>query len=171
MSVYSNPYRTSVLSKINCSANGADYEMLNPKGEEKRMTKEPVEIQKEPPVETHVEKSMRELRVLLLAATDEITSLKATQGDLAKDLKDANDVIDDDAKSKLIHELTKTTTHPIADLIGMDTARLQQLRDDQKMLKVRTLVAGVDMPKLEGDGYEPIREIYGQYKYTKGGKL
>lgn len=145
--------------------------MLNPKGEEKRMTKEPVEIQKEPPVETHVEKSMRELRVLLLAATDEITSLKATQGDLAKDLKDANDVIDDDAKSKLIHELTKTTTHPIADLIGMDTARLQQLRDDQKMLKVRTLVAGVDMPKLEGDGYEPIREIYGQYKYTKGGKL
>jgi hypothetical protein len=145
--------------------------MLNPKGEEKIMVKEPVKIQKEPPVETPVEKSMRELRVELLAATDEITSLKATQVALAKDLKDANDVIDDDVKSKLIHELTKTTTHPIADLIGMDTARLQQLRDDQKMLKdaPRKLTAGVDMSELEGDVYEPIRSIYGDYTYKKGG--
>jgi len=142
--------------------------MLNPKGEEKRMTKDKlVDDQKETPVE----KTMRELRVELLAATDEIASLKETQVALAKDLKDANDVIDDDAKSKLIHELTKTTTHPIADLIGMDTSRLQQLRDDQKMLKNRNLVAGVDMAKLEGDVYEPIRSIYGDYKYTKGGKL
>lgn len=144
--------------------------MLNPKGEEKIMTDEPVVIQKEPLVETPVEKSMRELRVELLAATDEITSLKATQVALAKDLKDANDVIDDDVKSKLIHELTKTTTHPIADLIGMDTARLQQLRDDQKMLRdTRKLTAGVDMSELEGDVYEPIRSIYGDYTYKKGG--
>ena len=122
--------------------------------------------------ETPVEKTMRELRVELLTATDEIAKLKETQGALVKDLRDANDVIDDDAKSKLIHELTKTTTHPIGDLIGMDTARLQQLRDDQKMLRgSRTLVAGVDMAKLEGDVYEPIRSIYGEYKYTKGGKL
>lgn len=144
--------------------------MLNPKGEEKKLTKKPVEIQKEPPVDSPVEKTMRELRVELLAATDEIAKLKATQVALAKDLKDANDVIDDDAKSKLIHDLTKTTNHPIADLIGMDTARLQQLRDDQKMLKNRTLTAGVDMAKLEGDVYEPIRSIYGDYKYMKGVK-
>ena len=121
--------------------------------------------------DTHVEKTIRELKVELLTAIDEITALKETQVALVKDLKDANDVIDDDVKSGLIHELTKSTTHSIADLIGMDTARLQQLRDDQKMLRdaPRKLVAGVDMSKLEGDVYEPIRSIYGQYKYTKGG--
>ena len=131
-----------------------------------------VVIQKEPIVETHVDKTMRELRVLLLTATDEIAELKADKNALAKNLKDANDVIDDDRKSGLIHELTKTTTHPIADLIGMDTARLQQLRDDQKMLRdaPRKLIAGVDMSELEGDVYEPIRSIYGDYTYMKDGK-
>jgi len=120
--------------------------------------------------ETHVEKTIRELKVELMNATDEIAELKVTQVALAKDLKDANDVIDDDAKSKLIHDLTKTTNHPIADLIGMDTSRLQQLRDDQKMLKdTRKLTAGVDMSELEGDVYEPIRSIYGDYTYKKGG--
>ncbi len=136
------------------------------------MVNEPVVIQKVPPVDTPVEKTMRELRVELLTATDEIAKLKATQVALARDLKNANDVIDDDVKSKLIHELTKTTTHPIADLIGMDTARLQQLRDDQKMLRdaPRKLIAGVDMSELEGDVYEPIRSIYGDYTYMKDGK-
>ncbi len=137
--------------------------MLNPKGEEKKLTNKPVEIQKS----THVEKTIRELKVELLTANDTIASRDATISGLVTNLKDANDVIDDDAKSKLIHELTKTTTHPIADLIGMDTARLQQLRDDQKMLRNRKLVAGVDMSELEGDVYEPIRSIYGKYKYMK----
>lgn len=119
---------------------------------------------------TLIEMSVREKNIEIVRLREEIATANALKEAVDAKLKDANDFIEEGVKSKLISDLTKTTTYDVYALMAMDTARLQQLRDDQEMYSDRKLVAGVDMSKVEGDVYEPLRAVYGKYHYIKGGK-
>ncbi len=119
---------------------------------------------------TLIEMSVREKNIEIVRLREEIAASIALKEAVDAKLKDANDFIEEGVKSKLITELTKTTTYDVYALMAMDTARLQQLRDDQTMYSDRKLVAGIDMSIPEGDVYEPLRATYGKYHYTREGR-
>jgi len=115
-----------------------------------------------------VDVSVEELQSQALKDKSDIALLRAQVDELGKALKKSNDLIEGDVKAKLIEEVEPLTDYKIGELLGMDTARLRQIRDDASRYvpeRKRTSGVGID---IAADKLAPIRSIYGQYRNVKG---
>ena len=115
-----------------------------------------------------VDVSVEELQSQAMLDKQAIATLKAQVDELAKSLKRSNDLIEGDVKSKLIAEVEPMTDFKLVELIGMDTERLRQIRDDStRYTPKRSLTHGVDMSELASDKFAPLRSVYGKYRGMK----
>lgn len=110
-----------------------------------------------------VEISVAEIQARLTLTENANKELQATVDELTSKLKDANDLIEGDTKSKLIADVERVTDFKLSELVGMDADRLRQIRDDHARYKSKKFVSGADKADAEGDVYAPLK-IYGKYK-------
>ena len=120
-----------------------------------------------PDLNKTVETAVAELNARLILLERDVKEKDDIIARLTVQLKNANDHIDSDTRSRLIAELEKTTDYTLNELVAMDADRLRQVRDDQKRYKPPKFVSGADKGEAKGDKYEPLATIYGKYARDK----
>ena len=120
----------------------------------------------DPPTAT--EKNVAALSARVLILESENARLIAERDEALKHLKQANDLIEQDTKARLVEEATKLSTMTLVELVGKDISELEDLIAVSKMARKPTFESGADLGGSKPDKFDARTHLHSLYKGKKG---